>query len=84
MVTILSALDMSNIDIQTIELDSLVNASNVVVDISLPKPQRVANVIKQMNGNPYFFKSGNIVVKVGFADTSVTIDERIEDYLRTL
>jgi hypothetical protein len=75
---------MRDINIQTIDPDSLVDASNVAVDINLPKPQRMAEVLRQMNGNPYIFRSGRIAVKVGFADTHITLDERMEDYLRTV
>jgi hypothetical protein len=36
-----------------------------------------------MNGNPYFFRSGGIAVKVSYADTPISLNERMESYLRT-
>jgi hypothetical protein len=52
--------------------------------MGLPKPRRMADVVKQMNGNPYFLVSGEILVKISFADTGVTLDERMESHLRTM
>jgi hypothetical protein len=69
-------------DIQSVDPKSLVEASSVTVDINLPKHQRMESVLNQMNGNPYIFRSGKIAVKVGFADTHISLDERMEDYLR--
>ena len=73
-----------DIDIQSVDPNSLVDASNITVDMNLPKQQRMESVLNQMNGNPYIFKSGKIAVKVGFADTHISLDERMEDYLRTI
>jgi hypothetical protein len=72
------------IDIRDVESDCLIDAGDICVGTSLPKAERMPNMIKQMNGNPYFFKSAEIVVEVRFADTDVTFDERFEDYLRTI
>ena len=71
-------------DIQTIDPETLVDASLVIVDIDLPKSDRMRSMVDQMGGNPYFFRSNNIVVKVSYADTHITLDERMESYLRTL
>jgi len=72
------------IDIRTVDPQTLVDASKVSVNMDLPKPQRMMETVKQMGGNPYFFRSGNLAVKVSYADTAVTLDERMESYLRTL
>jgi len=76
--------DMQNINIQDIDPDTLVDIKNVQVNMDLPKIDRMRDVVRQMNGNPYFFKSGKLTVKVSFADTLITIDERMENYLRTI
>ena len=76
--------DMQRINIHDIDPDTLVDIKDVQVNMDLPKLDRMKDVIRQMNGNPYFFKSGKITVKVSFADTHVTIDERMENYLRTM
>jgi hypothetical protein len=75
--------EMKNVDIRTVSPDSLVDVSGVSVDMDLPKIERMLEFAGKVK-NPYCFKSGKIIVKVSFADTSVTMDERMESYLRTL
>ena len=72
---------MKNIDIRTVDLDTLTDVNEVSINMNLPKTERMAQVIKQL-GNPYCFKSGKIAVKINYADTSATIDDRIENYMR--
>ena len=76
--------DMKNMSIQDVEADSLVEITGVTVDMDMPQPQRMKEVVRQMNGNPYFFRYNKLLVKVGYADTPVTFEQRMEDYLRTL
>ena len=81
----MSLQQMREIDIRTVDINTLVDASAISVDMDLPKQERMLGVINQMGGNPYFFKSGgSIAVKVDYADTPVSFDERMEYYLRTL
>ena len=74
---------MRDIDIVTVRLDTLVDAADVHIDTDLPKTERMLDFIKKAK-NPYCFRSGNIVVKVGYSDTPITIDNRMESYLRAL
>jgi hypothetical protein len=76
--------EMKDIDIRTVDIDSLVDGSDIRVDLDLPVPEMMENTIQQMNGNPYFLRSGAIAAKISHADTAVTLDERMESYLRTL
>jgi hypothetical protein len=76
--------EMKDIDVRTVDIESLVDGSEIQVDLDLPVPERMESTIKQMNGNPYFLRSGAIAVKISHADTAVTLDERMESYLRTL
>ena len=75
--------EMKNTDIRTVDPAQLVNASEVAVDMELPKDKRMQEMLHQIK-NPYCFLSGTVVVKVNYADTSVSVDERFESYLRTL
>jgi hypothetical protein len=74
---------MKNVDIRTVNPDTLVDMSEYKIDLDLPKNERMREFARKA-GNPYCFKSRNIVVKVGYADTTATIDDRMESYLRTL
>jgi hypothetical protein len=76
--------NIPDLDIRTVDLQSLIEASEVRVDLNMPKQQRMMEIVKQMGGNPYFFRSGTLAVKVSHADTDISLDERMEDYLRML
>ncbi len=79
-----SALDeMSRIDIRTVDPDTLVDIRDVEVDHELPKEARILNFIEKIK-NPYCFKHGKVIVKVGFADTEDTFENRFESYLRSI
>lgn len=61
-------------------LEELVDIRDVTVDTTLPKQERIADFVRQIK-NPYCYKHGNYVVRVGFTKTSVTLEERLEGYL---
>ncbi|GHU95929.1 hypothetical protein FACS189499_06280 [Clostridia bacterium] len=75
--------EMKNVDIRTVNPDTLVDVSGISVNMDLPKIERMLEFASKAK-NPYCFKSGKIIVKVSFADTPVTMDERMESYLRTI
>lgn len=80
----MSALDeMSRVDIQTVDPDTLVDIRDVEIDHELPKEARVLNFIEKIK-NPYCFKHGKVIVKVGFTDTEDTFENRFESYLRSV
>ena len=56
--------------------NALVDIRTVSVRKELPREERVAEFVRQI-GNPYKFKCGDFVVKVGFAPTGVTLEERL-------
>ena len=80
----MSALDeMSRVDIQTVDPDTLGDIRDVEIDHELPKEARVLNFIEKIK-NPYCFKHGKVIVKVGFTDTEDTFENRFESYLRSV
>lgn len=78
----MTATEMKAVDIRTVNRDDLVDIRDVEIDRSLPKEDRIRSFINQIK-NPYCFKCGDIVVKTSFIDTDVTLEERMEHYLRT-
>lgn len=74
---------MKNIDIRTVDPDSLVDINDVKINTNLPKKERIADFIQQIK-NPYCYKSGKVVVKIGFSDTEATLEERMESFLRMM
>ena len=79
----LSLEQMKNTDVRSIDPTALVDIRDVSVNTSLPKNERMLDYLDQIK-NPYCFKCGKTVVKVSFADTQTTIEDRLEKYLLAL
>ena len=77
---LLSITAMKNTNLATIDRDELVDIRDVKVNTSLPKRERAIDFIRQI-GNPYCYKHGKYVVKVGFSDTEVSLEERLAGYI---
>lgn len=75
-------INMKNIDLNTVDRDELVDIRDVKVNTALPKQERAIDFIRQI-GNPYCYKHGKYVVKVGFSDTEVSLEERLAGYIRS-
>jgi len=72
---------MKGVDIRTVDINTLKEAGNVTVDMKLPKAKRMKEVERQV-GNLYCFKIGRTAVKIGYADTTASVDDRYESILR--
>ncbi len=70
---------MRGIDIETVDPDTLKDISEVKIDKGLSREERIAQFIEQI-GNPYCFKCNGMVVKLSFADTDITLEDRLEEY----
>ena len=74
---------MRNVDVRTVERESLADISKIHIDPRMPREQRLADFVRQI-GNPYCYRCGKVVVKVSFAETDATLEDRLEHYLKTL
>ncbi|MDE6517464.1 MAG: hypothetical protein K2L18_06430 [Acetatifactor sp.] len=74
---------MKEVDVHTVDRDSLVDIREVQIDGNLPREQRFEDFLRQIR-NPYCYRCGKIVVKISFSDTDVTLEDRLEHYLATL
>lgn len=74
---------MRNIDIRTVDPDTLADIRDVQIDMSKSLRERMLDYIQQIN-NPYCFRCGKMTVKVSYADTDITMEERMEGYFRSL
>lgn len=82
--TTLTAADidaMQNVDIRTVDPETLTDIRDVEVNTELPKRERILDFIRQI-GNPYCYRHGKYVVKISFTDTDVTLEDRMLAYLR--
>ena len=75
-------IETATFDIRAIDRSALVDIRDVMVNMALPKRERVMDFIRQI-GNPYCYRHGKYVVKVSFADTDISLEERLESYIRS-
>jgi len=72
---------MKEIDIKTVDRDSLRDIREIKIHTELPKKERILDFIQQI-GNPYCFRYGDYVIKLSFTDTEVTLEDRIISWMR--
>ena len=63
--------------------DSLVDINEIVIDDSLPPKERAEEFLRQIK-NPYCFRVGKVVVKNVYSNDGVSLQERFEQFARTL
>ena len=73
----------SGIDRKGIDKSSLRDISGVSIDMTLPQQERIKSYVQQI-GNPYCYLDGDIVVTIGYADTDVSLQDRLKSYISNL
>jgi len=63
--------------------NNLVDIRSVKIDKDLPITDRIADFINQIK-DPYHYKCGKVTVRLSFADTTDTLEDRLEGYLSSL
>lgn len=74
---------MQATDVRSVDPAALVDIRDVTVNTALPRDERLLDYLAQIK-NPYCFKCGKTVVKVGFANTEATMEDRLEKYLLSI
>ena len=74
---------MRDTDIRAVDPAGLVDIRDIKVNTSLPREERLLDYLGQIK-NPYCFRHGKTVVKVSFADTDATLEDRLERYLLSI
>lgn len=69
------------VDIRTLDPASAVDIETVQIDTSLPPAERMAEAMRQMNGNPFVYRCGDILVKTSFAGHE-SLQTILENYLQ--
>lgn len=75
--------NLKEMDVQSINKEELTDIRNVLINPNLGKEERIAEFILQIK-NPYLFRCGNLVVQSVFADTDVTLTDRLKQYFKTV
>jgi len=74
---------MKNSTNEPINKESLVDIRDVRINQELPVTDRILQFIA-LTKNPYLYKYGDKVVRINFAETEVTFEERMKGYFEML
>lgn len=74
---------MKNVDIKTVDVESLRDIRDIKIDPGLPREERIKSFLDQI-GNPYLFRCNGHVVCVKFAETDRTLEDCLQDYFNSL
>ena len=73
---------MANVDIRTVDPNTLVDIHDVAVNPALSREERLMDFLRQIR-NPFCYRHGKYVVKVSYVDTDVTLEDRMIAYIRS-
>lgn len=74
---------MRGMDIRNINPSEIIDINCVIINSNLSKEERIIDFIKQIK-NPYLYKCGKALVKVTFADTEETLEDKLKSYLLSM
>lgn len=72
--------NMGEVDIKTVDAESLVDIRNVEVNNKLSREKRVQDYMKKI-GNPYVYRHDDYIVKISFVETTVTLTDRLRELI---
>ncbi len=64
------------------DFEDLVDIRDVKIDINKPVQEKILDFIMQIK-NPYFFKVGDVAVKVNFDNNGASFQEKFQNFLKT-
>lgn len=65
------------------EKDQLVDLSEIEIDNSLNKTERIRSFIEKV-GNPYAFQVGKVEVEISFESDGESLQDKMERYFETI
>ena len=63
-----------------ININALADIREVEIDPELPKEERQKSYLRQIK-NPHLYRCGDMIVRVSFTNTGVTLEDRLKQYL---
>ena len=78
MLTVEELEELHNTSLDKIDSNTLVDLNSIRVDTSQPKEKRI-KMLLESGINPYFFRVGNMKIKVAYSNTGKTLSDIIEN-----
>lgn len=75
--------EMAAADIRNVDINSLTDLRDIVIDTKMPVPEKLRSFAEQ-SGNIYIHRLGDYIVKVRFQENGPGIDDKMEEYVRRL
>lgn len=70
-------------DVRNVDKSTLRDISSVVIDPNQSKEERIQSFVSQI-GNPYCYLDGDIVVGISYADTEISLEDRLKSYANSI
>ena len=74
-------LHMRNLSFEDVDPEEMPDVKDLDIDVKKTKKEKILGILES-GRNPYFIKSGNVIVKIGFASTGRTIEEALESLVQ--
>lgn len=71
---------MGKITEKEAQRSNLRDIHDVTIDTQKPRPERIKDYISQI-GSPYCYLDNGVMVEIGFADTQVSLQDRLISYI---
>ena len=72
--------EMKNVDIRTVKREELADIVEVKINKEKSREGQIRDYLEQIK-NPYCYKYGEYIVKIGFEDTTVTLTDRLKELI---
>lgn len=72
---------MKQISIKECDKEQLVDLSSIVIDCEKSKQERMADYLRQVK-NPYYFKVGDVAVRLVFDESARSFQECMEELVQ--
>lgn len=73
-------LRMRNMSFSDIDESEVPDIKDIEIDVNKSKSEKIEGILAS-GRNPYFIKTGDIIVKIGFTSTNRTIEEALESLI---
>lgn len=70
-------------DLRTVDRSKLKDINDVVIDTTKPCEERIRSYVEQIE-NPYCYLDNGVVVGIVYADTQISLHERLKSYALSL
>ena len=83
MITVLDLERLCEVEIENLELSTLINVEQVVIDQNLPVTERMMEYLEKVK-NPYCFLCGETPVKICFMENEIKLEKKLKEYFLSL